>query len=375
MALWTLARRRFDWFDALKENVPLMVLITFMLVSVLWSSIPKSSFFRWIREIQAVIMAFAVLSEHSPRRAIESILRRATYILIPFSIPLIKYFPDFGIEYGRWTGVRMWIGVSTQKNGLGLLCLIGIFFLTWSMIRRWREKTAGVWKYEVHAEIFVLLLALWLLRGPSGSFFYSATSFISLVIGLLFLWGFILAEKYGKRIPASFLMIIVVVILLVGVTALFKGGSNISFIASGAGRDATLTGRTEVWASLTPVVLKRPFLGGGFGGFWTQKTKELYRISGAHSGYLDVLLGLGFIGLFLLSIFLLSSCQKACRIMSTDFYWGVLSICFIMMAAVHNITESSIDSFASYMVAVVLFFSVSLPNTISLSPDKTEQSN
>jgi len=374
LALGTLIRRRYDWSCAFKENIPLMALITFMLVSVFWSSIPGTSFFRWIREIQAIIMAFAVLSEISPRREIESILRRATYILIPFSILLIKYFPYYGIEYGRWTGERMWIGVSTQKNGLGLLCTIAIFFLTWSIIKRWREKIARVWRYEVHTEILILVLALWLMRGPGGSFFYSATSFLSLVIGLLFLWGFNLADKYGKRIPASSLMIIIAIIILVGVTALFMGGSNIKFIASRAGRDASFTGRTEVWASLIPVVMKQPFVGGGFGGFWTPRTKEFFHISGAHSGYLDVLLGLGFVGLLLVSIFLLSSSRKAYRAMSNDFHWSVLSTCFIVMAAVHNITESSIDSFASCLTAIVLFFSVSLSTKLALRTDKTEQS-
>ncbi|MCK7480580.1 MAG: hypothetical protein M0C28_27650 [Candidatus Moduliflexus flocculans] len=39
-----------------------------------------------------------------PRRAVESVLRRTTFILIPFSIVLIKYFPDYGVDYRPLVG-------------------------------------------------------------------------------------------------------------------------------------------------------------------------------------------------------------------------------------------------------------------------------
>jgi exopolysaccharide production protein ExoQ len=365
VAFWILARRKFNWSIAMKDNIWLMVLIIFMLVSVIWSSIPKASFFRWIRELQAIIMAFSVLSEPLPRRAIESILRKTTYVLIPFSILLIKYFPEYGIEYSRWTGERMWIGVSQQKNGLGLLCLIASFFLIWSIVYRWHSKKVPVWKFETHTEIFLLFLAIWLMRGPSGSFFYSATSFYALCAGLLAYWGLNLTKKLRKTLTASKIMIIVAAIMLFGIIVLFTGGSNIKYFASSAGRDATLTGRTEVWASLLPVAMRRPLLGSGFGGFWTPATKDLFRISGAHSGYLDVLLGLGFVGLFLTSIFLMASCRKAYRMLSVDFDWGVLLVCFIIMAVIHNITESSIDSLTSFLTAVIMFSTVCSANMVS----------
>ena len=359
VAFGILAHRKINWSIAMKENVWLMALIIFMLISVLWSSIPKTSFIRWARELLATIMAFAVFSEPLPRRTVESILRKTIYVLIPFSILLIKYFPEYGIEYGRWTGGRMWIGVTLQKNGLGLLCSIASFFLVWSIIDRWHLKKVPVWKFETHTEIFLLLLAIWLMRGPSGSFFYSATSFYAFMTGLLFLGGFYLAKKTGKYFSKLTLTTIVAVIIIFGTAVLFTGGSHIGFAASAAKRDSTLTGRTEVWSSLLPVAMKRPFLGNGFGGYWTPATKEFFHISGGHSGYLDVLLGLGFVGLLLVSIFLLSSCRKAHRALSVDFNWGTLWFCFIVMGAVHNITESTIDSLTSFLTAVILFLTVS----------------
>jgi len=363
VALWILARRKYDWHNAIKENAWLFVTIVFMLVSILWSNMPYVSFKRWTREFLAVLMTFVVHSEASPRYAMESILRRTTYILIPFSLLLIKYFPEYGRTYGRWTGGEMWIGVTQQKNGLGRLCLIAAFFLIWSLVRRRQGKNPPAWKYQTYAEIFVLLLAFYLMRGPGGM--YSATAVSSLAIGLLVYLGFFFMKKFGINLGAGTLMAIVAIIIIYGIVAVFLGGSNISPLASSVGRDPTLTGRKEVWESLLPLAMQHPLVGGGFGGFWTARTREAFEISEGHSGYLDLLLDLGFVGILLVSMFLLSSCRKAQRELSHDFDWGTLWICFLIMAVLHNITETSINTFTTQLTAVILFLSVSSDNIFS----------
>ena len=364
VALWILIQRRFGWFSAMKENPWLMVLIIFMLVSILWSNIPKISFNRWVREFQAILMAFVVLSEPLPRQAMESILRRTAYIHIPFSLLLIKYFPRYGVAYGRWEGGQTWTGVTSHKNGLGELCLIVVFFLVWTLVRRWQGNNPPVWKYQTYTEIFILVMAIWLLRG-SGGRSYSLTSISALGIGLLVYWGFCLISKFGIKLGSRTIMTILAIIIIFGIIIIFTGGSSVGSLASSAGRDATLTGRTQVWASLLPVALQRPIVGCGFGSFWTPITKKVFDIPTAHSGYLDVLLDLGFVGILLISMFLLSSCRKAQRLLSHDFDWGTLWICYLIMAAVHNITESSFNSLTSLPTAVILFLSVCSTNVFS----------
>src|SRR3989304_5890046 len=127
LGLLILASRKFSWSRAIKENSWLMLLVSYLLVSILWSDIPFISFKRWIREVVAVVMAFIVMTERNPRQALESILRRTVYVLIPFSLVLINYYSAYGRVYGRWSGELMWGGVTTQKNGLGRLCLISVF--------------------------------------------------------------------------------------------------------------------------------------------------------------------------------------------------------------------------------------------------------
>jgi O-antigen ligase len=315
------------------------------------------SFKRWTRELLAVLMAFCVLSESSPRDAMESILRRTTYILIPVSLLLIKYFPEYGIEYSS-DGTRLWIGLAMQKNGLGRLCLIGSFFLIWSLVTRFRENKPSFWDYQTYTECFLLFMAFWLLGGPGRSPFYSATSFYTLCLGLLVFSGLSLAKKRGKMPGSAGIIIVISIIMIYGVAILFTGPSNVAGIASAANRNDTLTGRTLIWGVLLPMAMQRPILGHGFGSFWiTLKTTSLDILS-SHNGYLDVLLGLGFLGIFLTAAFLLSFGRKAYRILFYDFNWGVLSICFLIMFVVHNITESSIDSFTLHQSAIIIFLSV-----------------
>jgi O-antigen ligase len=301
-------------------------------------------------------MAFLVLSEWDPRQAMQCVIRRTSYILIPFSLLLIKYFPEYGRQYAHWSGGEMWAGVTTQKNGLGRLCLISAFFLIWTLIRRWKGRDIPVGKYQTLANVFVLSVTLYLLKGPPGA--YSASAIGALAGGLATLVGLIWMQKHRIHLGANTLTIIMALVIVYGVAAPLLGGLGSGGLSSALGRDTTLTGRTEVWAQLVPLAMRQPILGGGFGSMWTPRTRAFYKISEGHNGYLDVLLELGFVGMAFVSMFLLSSCRKAHRELTHDFDWGSLWICYLLMAGFHNVTETSFSSLTSYLTAVLLFVAV-----------------
>ena len=359
--LWVLSRRKIGWANALKSNPWLIVLVVFMLISISWSSIPAISFKRWIREVQAILMALVILSEHSPRVAIESIIRRTAYLLIPFSLLLIKYYPGYGVAFATWSGRRMWVGVTQQKNSLGRLCMVVVIFLIWALVRRLQRNNPRIWKYQTYVEILVLIMTLWLMKGP-GRGGYSATSILALCLGLLVYGAFYYSKKKGKLIGSGVLMIMMSIIIIYGITIVYAGEIKFGSLATNLGRNETFTDRTAIWARLIPVVKQNPLFGGGFGGFWTPQTRRSFRISGAHSGYLDILIELGFAGIFLFMAYLFSSYKKAYRTLSIDFDWGILWICYIIMIVVHNISESSINTLATQLPAVILFFTLSSMN-------------
>ena len=355
-----LVRRRYDWRRALRGHGWLLALLGYMLLSVAWSDIALIAFRRWSREVIVVIMALVVMSEANPRQALESVLRRAAYILIPFSLLLTKYYPDLGVAYGRWSGLQMWIGVTLHKNTLGRLCVVSSMFLLWALYRRWNGRDTSAARSETWSDVSVLLISLFLLKGPGNA--YSATSIGTLSLGILMFLGLASLARRGLKVPQALLMAVLILLVGYGTSAPFLGGSSLAAASSAFGRDETLTGRTQTWAELVPVVKSQPLLGTGYGSFWTTARRDSYDMSNGHNGYLDILLELGVMGLVLFAMWLLSSAWNLRNAAAEDPDWGNLALCFLVMAVVYNSTESAFNSLTEQMTAVVVLASLVVPH-------------
>jgi O-antigen ligase len=298
-------------------------------------------------------MAFVVLSEASPLRAMEAILRRSIYVLLPLSLVLIKYFPAQGVEFGTWSGARAWIGVTTQKNGLGRLCVISAFSLIWMLMRRSRQSDVAHAKHQNAIDAMMLLLALYLIKGPPGG--YSATSVTTLAAGLIILWSLSWMRGRGQLALSGFYKPALLALLITGVALPIVGTGAASRVALALGRDASFTGRSDIWEALVPKAMKTPVLGAGYGSFWIDPGIS-FRVNEAHSGYLEVWLELGAVGVILLGGVLVSTFLRAHRNLTSSFRLGAFTVCFIVMAALHNITEASFVRASSHIwtIAVVL---------------------
>jgi exopolysaccharide production protein ExoQ len=355
-----LVRRRFDWSGALRRHGWLLALLAYMLVSTLWSDIALIAVRRWVRESIVLIMALVILSETNPRQALESLMRRSAYVLLPFSLMLVKYYPGLGREYARWSGREMWIGVTVHKNTLGCLCVLSSLFLLWALYRRWREGAPTGGGCPWWSDLSVLLIALFLLMGAENA--YSATSIGALGVGI----GSFLALAWLRRrqwsVPQVGLLALLVLLIGFGVAAPFLGGSNLATVSSALGRDTTLTGRTETWSELVPVVKRQPLFGSGFASFWTTADRESYEMSNGHNGYLDILLELGAVGLILSAAWILSCARKFHASLAEDYDWGTLGLCCLLMAVAYNATESTFNSLAEQMTAVVVLASLVVPH-------------
>ncbi|MEW6187421.1 MAG: O-antigen ligase family protein [Thermodesulfobacteriota bacterium] len=363
VGLLILIKRRFNWPKALKENYEVLLLLGFMFISISWSDIPFTSIKRWSRELIAVIMAFLLLTESDPRQAMQSILRRTIYILIPFSYILIHYYPHLGRMYGRWSGAQMWVGVTMQKNGLGRLCFFAAFFIIWTLIRRWRGRDTFKVKGQTRAEILVLIITMYLFfgLGTAGS---SASGQLTFFVGLIGLLGLMILDKFKVQIGVVPLMVVIIAVIIFGTYSLFERGSTLgsfSSVTNTYNRDETLTGRTEIWEVTLPIAMQRPFVGFGVGGFWTEEYRNTLKHSDPHSGYLGTLLDFGFVGLLVFSVFLLISCGKAQKVMTEDFDWGSLWFCILLMVVFHNMVETSLNTLANHSMGLILFLTVAIP--------------
>lgn len=349
-----LTKRKFSWSNLIKDNICLFFLLGFMLIGCIWADTPFISFKRWTRELIAITMVAVIASEPQPLKAIESLFRRSIYILIPFSYVLINYFSDYGRLYIHHSGDLMWTGVTTHKNQLAQLSAFAIIFIIWTFVRRRQGATVAAPKYQTYLELFILFLALWIMCGPYHSLTYSATAAISLIIGFIMMFYLFWLKKRNVIIGQTSLTVIVLVIIIYGTITPMIGKLPIVDVSSVAGREENLTGRAEVWKELLPVALQHPILGHGHASFWTTSRRDDFDIPTAHNVYLELILTLGFTGLLLYIIFILSNIRAAQRAMQQNFEWGVFWVCSLMMTIAGNITESSFVSFESRMMVVIL---------------------
>jgi O-antigen ligase len=116
-------------------------------------------------------------------------------------------------------------------------------------------------------------------------------------------------------------------------------------IAGLLGRNATLTGRTDIWR----VVLKEntnPLFGVGFSSFWMGDRVDrlsaayFYQLNEAHNGYLEVYLNSGLVGVSLLAILLVHGFHRAKRMVVQDVSLGSLRLAFLIGACAYAITEA-----------------------------------
>src|SRR5438309_3429742 len=145
------------------------------------------------------------------------------------------------------------MGATLQKNGLGRRCLISGFFLVWTFINRWRNRAEITGRYEIAAEFVLLIMTAWLFRGPSA-WAASSTAIASFAIGIAFYLGLLWMRKRQLNLSPNLCAAVISCIIAVGAITPLVGGSTVTGFTSMLGRDQTLTGRTEIWATLLPAL-------------------------------------------------------------------------------------------------------------------------
>lgn len=343
IGLRILARRNFNWGSLLRNNPWLTALVAFMAVSIVWSQFPFVSFKRYIKVIGSITMAMVVLTSESPLESILTVLRRVLYIHLPMSIICTRYFRDIGVSF-EWDGTaETWEGISTSKNTLGQISMIGVLYFFWEVRRRWADCR---WK---NLHVLYLLMAVYLLKGSP-----KAVSMTSVVVCTFSLFVFLGLQSLRARRQAArffgyavFGMTATLVLLVVTHSVvMFEPDSIFGQMITAFGRDITLTDRTYIWAGAYAAV-SNPLLGVGYGGFWIGRIANIpwnaqmsWVLGQAHSGYVDTYLQIGLVGSFFLAAVILSSVPRLLNSLDDDYDMGCFRITLFLTIIFINITES-----------------------------------
>jgi exopolysaccharide production protein ExoQ len=173
---------------------------------------------------------------------------------------------------------------------------------------------------------------------------HSATSIACFILGS----GLILATSLRaiRDRPGRVHALCLGIVLAGGLMFLLGGESTVT---SALGRKSNLSGRTDIWAACIAAA-GNPIIGTGFESFWNVNVDkvarglpgywEIHNLVSAHNGYLQIYLDLGWIGVCLIALILISGYRRACRAFQRDPELASLILAYVTTATFYSITEA-----------------------------------
>ena len=240
------------------------------LASVLWTAATKTTLVAGVQLTMTMIIATYIGWRYSL-----VLITKATFYVIFAGVVLSLLHWAIGIfpwpKYSRTGGL---IGVYSQKNMLGQRALFGtVIMLSILMMYPWQASVRL--KVTVIGALLLTLVAILLSQSMTSVLLVPA------MCGLLCI-------LCVKRIPAqisSTLIILSVLGFTLGPVALAISGIDlVQTVLDGVGKDATLTGRTELWEVASHVYAEHPLLGVGYAAFWSAPEFFNERLMTQHAG-------------------------------------------------------------------------------------------
>lgn len=337
LGLVVLFIRRKKTTAVLKVIGPIVIYFIFCLLSTAWSPIHGPAFKRWIKGVGDLTTVLLIVTEGQPVAALRRLYSRVGFILLPYSVMLIRY-SDLGRAYDP-SGDPMNTGVTTNKNSLGLIVFIVSLGALWNVRALLIDPRAHNRGRRLLAQGILLAFGVALLQMA-----HSATCMFCFVLGGTLMLALSL-RTINKR-PGRVQALCLGVLLSGALLALFGGQS---LVTGALGRDSSFTGRTDIWRA-SFAAAQNPIIGTGFESFWNVNNNKvaamLYNVWGvrdlnsAHDGYLQIYLDLGIVGLLLLTIIMMNGYRRAGRAFQRDPEFGRLILAYLVTTTFYSITEA-----------------------------------
>ena len=302
------------------------LLVALMLVSASWSMDPAVTLRRALNYAILVAGALGMAHAVTPLRTMKiTVWVCAVAALISLAISKTPY----GLLYSPDTGNTDFRGVFGLKNMLGEGMVAGVLAALYCFVAVPRGKA----KY---AMLLVLFLGV----------IVAAKSATSLLVSLSYIVALMVMTLHARGGVARLMVYGVFVggMLLLGVVLAMP-----EVLLQALGKDATLTGRTDLWPYVIAPILTKPILGWGLNGFWMFSNPAAMQISGAlgwfvpeaHNGLLELLLSLGVVGTGLVIAQIIRCCVLAERCMRRgNVYLGRITVAFIIGLLIMSVSEA-----------------------------------
>jgi len=317
----------------------LVALLALACVSCMWAELPGLVLRRTLGVFGATLFGL-VLGSHLDFDEQLALLRRVVRIVTMLTFAAWAAGPIVGsnLVTGESTTLNgyqvqieegAWRGIFNHKNDLGAMMALAILV---------------EWHLPAHTKLSKVMKALWL---SAYAFLlllsHSVTSLVSVGLAILLMFTF-------KTFRHQYRLIVPVLLLV----TMFSGtliALNATSVTGALGRSEDLSGRADLWRWVVVMIMKRPFLGYGFSGFWKGASDQSAFVEArigwspvyAHNGYLEILLSLGIVGLLFFVWFAGTGVRRAVRrAKEAESVQDLWPLAFLTFFLIHNLGECTI---------------------------------
>ena len=275
---------------------PIALLVALAWLSNLWTVAPEITSRRCIALTVTTLMGVYLFV----RFDLKTLLRFLTVVVAIMVIGCLAWValvPSYGL-HGEGDHNGVWRGIFFHKNTTGrvMVYCLAIVMAAWigSGINR--------------AFLFGLgMLALLVAIGTTSQ---------TTLLGILSLLGGLVAVRMVRGHALKSALVTLVVLAIAWHGALIAAASY-DLILEALGRDASLTGRTEIWTYTLQYALKQPLTGYGYDAFWNGELSPgaqyaaYWKTPHSHNGWLEVFIALGLPAVLLTMAIMLITLARA----------------------------------------------------------------
>ena len=311
-------------WDTLKKNRLIIVSLVLAVCSAMWSASPTITLQMCVEVGLCTLFACYLSTRYTTERLMELVVFMGVASAL-LSILFALALPSYGIFQGYSGGA--WQGICTSKNTLGITMaylLTPVFFTT--SYSRGRRLAYGA------------LILFLIYKSQSRGAWIDTAAMIAFVVSL----GLI------RRARAREAALLLLIIATAGVATVALGIHFWPLLATKMGKDASMTGRTDIYIEVWHSIMKQPVFGYGFGGFWFPGSLESQRVGLAlgwpnigysENGILELALQTGFTGVALVMTMLGRAVGQGARLLRSADYSPRIGwfLTILFLAALTNI--------------------------------------
>lgn len=264
---------------------PITLLVAFAWLSTFWTVAPEITSRRCIALTITTLMGVYLFTRFDFDELLRFLVAVAAIIVLA-CIAWVFLVPDYGLHNDA-AHAGAWRGIFFHKNRTGRVMV----FCLAIVIAAWIN--GGISKPVL---TFLGALILLVIAGTTSQ---------TTLLGTLVLVGGLIAIRMvrGKALISA---LVTLVILAVAWHGALIAATSYELILEALGRDASLTGRTDIWGYALDWAFKRPFTGYGYDAFWNgalspgAQYAAYWETPHSHNAWIEVFIALGFPGVFLI---------------------------------------------------------------------------